>query len=109
MTTSAVPEGERGRALASVPYEATSLYAGQRDTALTAAVQKVLSAPVVPAPSQLDDAIETAACWLFDARAILIGSGAGMSVDCGLGTYRGQHAGVWPPLTKLGLDYREIA
>lgn len=56
----------------------------------------------------LDDAIEVAARWLSSARAILIGSGAGMSVDSGLGTYRGKCAGVWGPLQTLGIDYHDI-
>lgn len=56
----------------------------------------------------LDHAVKTAAEWLVSARAILIGAGAGMGVDSGLGTYRGANMGVWPPLKELGIDYREI-
>lgn len=56
----------------------------------------------------LDQAVATAVRWISTCRAILIGSGAGMGVDSGLGTYRGAKMGVWPPLKALGIDYREI-
>merc|ERR1719160_709322 len=60
------------------------------------------------ATSEIDAAISIAASWITKAGAILVGSGAGMGVDSGLGTYRGRHAGVWPPLDTLGVDYSEI-
>lgn len=56
----------------------------------------------------LDDAVRKAAQWISTARAVLVGAGAGMGVDSGLGTYRGAAMGVWPPLEALGIDYREI-
>lgn len=56
----------------------------------------------------VEDAIDIAARWLSEAPAVLVGSGAGMGVDSGLGTYRGARAGVWGPLETLGIDYGEI-
>ncbi|CAE8707303.1 unnamed protein product [Polarella glacialis] len=53
-------------------------------------------------------AVQTAARWLLEAEALLVGSGAGMGVDAGLGTFRGTHAGVWPPLERHGLDYADV-
>lgn len=58
--------------------------------------------------AEVDAAIQIAADWILNAGAILVGSGAGMGVDSGLGTYRGRHAGVWPPLETMGIDYAEI-
>jgi len=62
-----------------------------------------------PLPLSDDDkAIAVAAQWLREAKTLLVGTGAGMAVDSGLGTYRGRHAGVWPPLEKLNMDYTDI-
>jgi NAD-dependent SIR2 family protein deacetylase len=55
-----------------------------------------------------DQALKQAAEWIARCRALLVGAGAGMSVDSGLGTYRGASMGVWPPLKALDIDYREI-
>jgi len=44
-----------------------------------------------------------------EAEALLIFTGAGMGVDSGLGTFRGRHAGVWPPLKTMGLSYNDMA
>mmetsp|Transcript_1069 Transcript_1069/g.4420 ORF Transcript_1069/g.4420 Transcript_1069/m.4420 type:complete len:1047 (+) Transcript_1069:230-3370(+) len=49
-----------------------------------------------------------AAAWLADSDALLVGSGAGMGVDSGLGTFRGGHQGVWEGLQAVGLAYEEI-
>lgn len=49
-----------------------------------------------------------AAEWLAGADALLIGSGAGMGVDAGLGTFRGGKKGVWDGLEAVGLAYEEI-
>lgn len=53
-------------------------------------------------------ALEQAAGWLAEADVLLIGSGAGMGVDSGLGTFRGGHRGVWQGLEAVGLAYEEI-
>jgi len=53
-------------------------------------------------------ALTKAAEWISNADAILIGSGAGMGVDSGLGTFRGSHKGVWQGLEDVGLAYEEI-
>lgn len=53
-------------------------------------------------------ALAQAAEWLSEADALLIGSGAGMGVDSGLGTFRGGHMGVWEGLEAVGLAYEEI-
>lgn len=53
-------------------------------------------------------ALDEAASWIAEADAIVIGSGAGMGVDSGLGTFRGSKAGVWPGLEDIGLAYEEI-
>jgi len=49
-----------------------------------------------------------AAEWIASADALLIGSGAGMGVDAGLGTFRGGKKGVWDGLEAVGLAYEEI-
>lgn len=46
--------------------------------------------------------------WILSADAILIGSGAGMGVDSGLGTFRGGKKGVWIGLDAVGLAYEDI-
>lgn len=53
-------------------------------------------------------ALSQAADWIADADAILIGSGAGMGVESGLGTFRGATKGVWPGLDAVGLAYEDI-
>eukprot|EP01124_Arcella_intermedia_P031539 TRINITY_DN7138_c0_g1_i1.p1 TRINITY_DN7138_c0_g1~~TRINITY_DN7138_c0_g1_i1.p1 ORF type:complete len:283 (+),score=55.32 TRINITY_DN7138_c0_g1_i1:24-872(+) len=53
--------------------------------------------------------VEKAAKYLKEADAILIGTGAGMGVDSGLGTFRGRNAGVWPPLVRLNMDFTEAS
>mmetsp|Transcript_124987 Transcript_124987/g.365059 ORF Transcript_124987/g.365059 Transcript_124987/m.365059 type:complete len:683 (+) Transcript_124987:125-2173(+) len=53
-------------------------------------------------------AVMQAADWITNADAILIGSGAGMGVDSGLGTFRGNQKGVWAGLDAVGLAYEEI-
>jgi len=57
---------------------------------------------------QVDSALACAAEWLASADALLIGSGAGMGVNSGLGTFRGSQAGVWPGLQDVDLAYEEI-
>eukprot|EP00931_Biecheleriopsis_adriatica_P037599 TRINITY_DN21556_c0_g1_i1.p1 TRINITY_DN21556_c0_g1~~TRINITY_DN21556_c0_g1_i1.p1 ORF type:complete len:815 (+),score=142.97 TRINITY_DN21556_c0_g1_i1:166-2610(+) len=52
--------------------------------------------------------LSQAAEWITSADAILIGSGAGMGVDSGLGTFRGGKKGVWDGLEAVGLAYEEI-
>jgi NAD-dependent SIR2 family protein deacetylase len=54
-------------------------------------------------------AVAAAADAIADADAILCTSGAGMGVDCGLGTFRGRNAGVWAPLKALGVDFSEMS
>lgn len=53
-------------------------------------------------------AMSQAAVWMAGADAVIIGSGAGMGVDSGLGTFRGGCRGVWPGLEAIGLAYEEI-
>eukprot|EP00439_Symbiodinium_sp_Y106_P014063 s6111_g2.t1 len=48
-----------------------------------------------------------AAEWIANADALLIGSGAGMGVDSGLGTFRGGKKGVWDGLEAVGLAYED--
>lgn len=57
---------------------------------------------------EVRDAVAKAAHWLATADALLVGSGAGMGVDSGLGTFRGKKAGVWDGLEAVGLDYADI-
>jgi len=57
---------------------------------------------------QVLHSLSQAAEWMANADAILIGSGAGMGVDSGLGTFRGGHRGVWDGLESVGLAYEEI-
>eukprot|EP00933_Yihiella_yeosuensis_P065119 TRINITY_DN68771_c0_g1_i1.p1 TRINITY_DN68771_c0_g1~~TRINITY_DN68771_c0_g1_i1.p1 ORF type:complete len:373 (+),score=63.96 TRINITY_DN68771_c0_g1_i1:55-1173(+) len=59
-------------------------------------------------PDDVAIAVQTAAQWLLEAESMLVGSGAGMGVDAGLGTFRGEHAGVWEPLERHGIDYAEV-
>ena len=40
---------------------------------------------------------------------MVIGTGAGMGVDSGLGTFRGRNAGVWPPLKAMQIDFTEMS
>jgi NAD-dependent SIR2 family protein deacetylase len=57
------------------------------------------------------DGIESARAMLARAPAVLIGTGAGMSADCGLPTFRGNE-GFWtvfPPARRLGLSFRNLA
>jgi len=62
---------------------------------------------VAAAPSRA--AAAQAAKLIADADAILIGTGAGMGVSSGLGTFRGANAGVWPPLKKLGIEFTSMS
>lgn len=57
---------------------------------------------------EIASAVIQAADWITNADAILIGSGAGMGVDSGLGTFRGNQKGVWSGLEDVGLAYEEI-
>eukprot|EP00808_Paulinella_micropora_P013067 g2892.t1 len=41
--------------------------------------------------------------------ALYVGTGAGMGVSSGLGTFRGKTAGIWPPLKKLGIDFTQMS
>lgn len=50
-----------------------------------------------------------AARLLQEADVIHITAGAGMGVGSGLGTFRGQAAGVWPPLERLKLEFPEMS
>ncbi len=55
--------------------------------------------------------LERAASFFREADALLIGAGAGMSVDSGLPDFRGPQ-GFWrayPPLARLGLSFEEMA
>jgi len=56
-----------------------------------------------------DIAICRASEMIKEADMIWIGTGAGMGVASGLGTFRGVNAGVWPPLKKLGLDFTDLS
>jgi len=40
---------------------------------------------------------------------MVIGTGAGMGVDSGLGTFRGRNAGVWQPLKAMQRDFSEMS
>jgi NAD-dependent SIR2 family protein deacetylase len=53
--------------------------------------------------------LRQAADLLKRADAVWIGTGAGMGVASGLGTFRGKNAGVWPPLLKLKMDFTEMS
>lgn len=44
-----------------------------------------------------------------NADAILVTTGAGMGVASGFGTFRGKHAGVWPPLKSKNIDFTDIS
>ncbi|CAE8581778.1 unnamed protein product, partial [Polarella glacialis] len=57
---------------------------------------------------QIVSALAQASEWITSADALLIGSGAGMGVDSGLGTFRGGHKGVWDGLEAVGLAYEDI-
>mmetsp|Transcript_57621 Transcript_57621/g.166827 ORF Transcript_57621/g.166827 Transcript_57621/m.166827 type:complete len:1106 (-) Transcript_57621:140-3457(-) len=57
---------------------------------------------------EIAHAFERAADWISSADALLIGSGAGMGVDSGLGTFRGGRRGVWQGLEEVGLAYEDI-
>jgi hypothetical protein len=61
--------------------------------------------PIYPLISTL--ILQSSAAAILGADAVLLCSGAGMGVDSGFGTFRGRHAGVWPPLKALGMDYVE--
>lgn len=50
-----------------------------------------------------------AAAAISEADALVIGTGAGMGVDSGLGTFRGRNAGVWQPLKAMGIDFSEMS
>ena len=54
-------------------------------------------------------AILQAAQWIAEADTLLIGTGAGMGVASGIGTFRGINAGVWPPLARLGIDFSQMS
>mmetsp|Transcript_95590 Transcript_95590/g.218953 ORF Transcript_95590/g.218953 Transcript_95590/m.218953 type:complete len:239 (-) Transcript_95590:1398-2114(-) len=51
---------------------------------------------------------EKAAEWIFQAEAVVIGTGAGMGVASGLATYRGRNAAQWDSLPGINVDY-EVA
>lgn len=55
-------------------------------------------------PEPQEETYKAVAQKLFDADAIFISAGAGMGVGSGLGTFRGQAAGVWPPLVSFILS-----
>lgn len=54
--------------------------------------------------SQDEVTLPLAAHSIVDADAIVVCTGAGMSVASGLATFRGQAAGCWPPM--IGTDFR---
>jgi len=56
-----------------------------------------------------DSALAEAAKAIADADAMVIGTGAGMGVDSGLGTFRGRNAGVWMPLKAMQQDFAEMS
>lgn len=57
----------------------------------------------------VDRALTEAAIAIARADAMVIGTGAGMGVDSGLGTFRGSNAAVWPPLKAMGIDISEMS
>ena len=57
----------------------------------------------------LASAVEDAARAIAEADAMVIGTGAGMGVDSGLGTFRGRNAGVWEPLKAMQRDFSEMS
>lgn len=67
-----------------------------------------LMANINMSKDEIMHALSQAADWISNADAILIGSGAGMGVDSGLGTFRGGQKGVWAGLEAVGLAYEEI-
>ena len=54
------------------------------------------------------EALDAAASAIAKADAMIIGSGAGLGVDSGLGTFRGRNAGVWQPLKAMWRDFSEM-
>jgi len=56
-----------------------------------------------------DADFEAAAAAIAGADAMIIGTGAGMGVDSGLGTFRGRNAGVWEPLKAMQIDFSEMS
>lgn len=50
-----------------------------------------------------------AAGLIRDADCLLFLSGAGMGVDSGIGTFRGQNAAKWLPLTELKMDFSAMS
>lgn len=46
----------------------------------------------------METKLDIARKWISDSQNILFTSGAGMSADCGVGTFRGQNMASWPPL-----------
>jgi NAD-dependent SIR2 family protein deacetylase len=58
---------------------------------------------------EIEQKIDQAAELVCNCDAILFTSGAGMSANSGLGTFRGSAATVWPPLLQHpDLDYTDI-
>jgi len=50
-----------------------------------------------------------AAHLIAEADALVICTGAGMGVSSGLATFRGQAAGVWPPLIGTSLQFEDMS
>lgn len=60
---------------------------------------------------ELEESLEIAASWISQADSLLIGAGAGMSVDSGLPDFRGEE-GFWkayPNLQECGLQFEDIS
>jgi hypothetical protein len=73
-------------------------------SASSLAIESILTLLPFPRPNSS----RPPAAAILGADAILLCSGAGMGVDSGFGTFRGRHAGVWPPLQALGVDYVDV-
>jgi len=58
---------------------------------------------------EYESQLKQAAILIQNSDAILIGTGAGMGVDSGIGTFRGKYAGIWPPLEKLKIDFTQMS
>jgi NAD-dependent SIR2 family protein deacetylase len=54
-------------------------------------------------------AAQRAAQFIHDADTIFIGTGAGMGVASGIGTFRGVAAGIWPPLEKRAIRFEHMS
>ena len=81
--------------LISSDLASTNMSALPSASAAAAAAASLVTHTPIPAAK-----LAQAARLIHEADALLICTGAGMSVASGLGTFRGAAAGVWPPLLK---------